>query len=58
MNKEYLIQEILESFNSIIPLSHDFEETEETDTLEMIEMELESILNSITLLKEKMNEQD
>lgn len=58
MNKDCLIQEILEGLTSVVPLTSVFRETEEASILEEIEMELESVLGFITLLNEILNEQN
>lgn len=54
MNKEYLIQEVLEGLTSVSPLTSVFRETEELSVLEEIEIELESVMGFITALKEKL----
>lgn len=52
MNKEYLIQEVLEGLTAVSPLISVLRETEELSVLEEIEMELESVMGFITALKE------
>jgi len=54
MNKEYLIQEVLEGLASVVPLTSVFQENEELSVLEEIEMELESVMGFISALKEKL----
>jgi len=58
MNKDYLLQEIIEGLEAVKPFPESLKETTENESLskivEEIEMELEQVMNCISTLKSEL----
>lgn len=58
MNKEYLLQEIIEGLEAVKPFPDSLKETTDNESLtkvfEEIEMELEHVMNCISTLKSEL----